>query len=93
MKTMRTRVKSIEELKTICSDDYFQDFYISLANGLARSSKEIRYNEEEDVWEIINGIDGIYFEYSTTQLDFCTNIIRAIDNGNLIHEKNINLKF
>ena len=81
----RTRVKSIEELKTICSDDYFQDFYISLANGLARSSKEIRYNKEEDIWEIINGIDGIYLEFSTTQLESYTNIIRAIDNGNFIH--------
>ena len=77
--------KNIEQLKTICSDDYFQDFYISLANGLARSSKEIRYNEEEDIWEIINGIDGIYLEYSTTQLESYTNIIRAIDNGNFIH--------
>ena len=83
----RTRIKSIEELKTICSDDYFQDFYISLANGLARSSKEIRYNEEEDTWEIMNGIDGIYLEYSTTQLESYTNIIQAIDNGSLIHEK------
>jgi hypothetical protein len=52
---------------------------------MLRSSKEIRYNEEEDVWEIINGIDGIYLEYSTTQLESYTNIIRAIDNGNLIH--------
>ena len=83
----RTRVKSIEELKTICSDDYFQDFYISLANGMLRSSKEIRYNEEEDTWEIMNGIDGIYLEYSTKQLESYTNITQAIDNGNLIHEK------
>jgi len=83
----RTRVKSIEQLKTICSDDYFQDFYISLANGLARSSKEIRYNKEEDIWEIINGIDGIYLEYSTTQLESYTNIIQAIDNQSLIHER------
>jgi len=83
----RIRVKSIEQLKTICSDDYFQDFYISLANGLARSSKEIRYNKEEDIWEIINGIDGIYLEYSTTQLESYTNIIQAIDNQSLIHER------
>ena len=83
----RTRVKSIEQLNTICSDDYFQDFYISLANGLARSSKEIRYNKEEDIWEIINGIDGIYLEYSTTQLESYTNIIQAIDNQSLIHER------
>ena len=83
----RTRVKSIEELKTICLDDYYQDFYISLANGMLRSSKEIRYNKEEDIWEIMNGIDGTYLEYSTTQLFQHTNIIQAIDNGSLIHEK------
>ena len=89
----RTRVKSIEQLKKICLDDYFQDFYISLANGMLRSSKEIRYHAEEDIWEIMNGIDGTYLEYSTIQLESYTNIIQAIENGNLIHEKNINLKF
>ena len=51
----RTRVKSIDELKEICRDDY-QDFYISLANGLARSSKEIMYSDGEDIFYVNNDI-------------------------------------
>ena len=82
----RTRVKSLEELKKICSNDY-QDFYISLANGMLRSSKEIMYDDKEKLFSIFNGIDGEFYEYCETQLFQHTNIIQAIDNGNLIHEK------
>ena len=82
----RTRVKNIDELKTICLDDY-QDFYISLANGMLRSSKEIMYNDNEGIFYIFNEIDGTCQECTPEQVGQETNIIQAIDNGSLIHEK------
>tara|TARA_Y100001973_G_C5011930_1_gene238790 strand:+ start:366 stop:623 length:258 start_codon:yes stop_codon:yes gene_type:complete len=82
----RSIVKSLEELKKICLNDY-QDFYISLANGIARSSKEIMYNEEENTFSVFSGINGEFYEYCETQLFAHTNIIQAIEAGTLIHEK------
>ena len=78
-------VKSLEELKSICSNEY-KDFYISLANGLARSSKEIMYNEEENIFHIFSSIDGEYFDYTEKELSQYTNILHAIKTGTLIQE-------
>tara|TARA_R100000329_G_scaffold822_1_gene1556 strand:+ start:4123 stop:4374 length:252 start_codon:yes stop_codon:yes gene_type:complete len=79
-------VKSLEELKSICLNEY-KDFYISLANGLAKSSKEIMYNEEENIFHVFSAINGEYFDYTEKELSKYTNILQAIKTGTLIQER------
>lgn len=50
------KVESIAELKEICRDER-KEFFISLAGGMARSSKTITYDSEERMFEILNEID------------------------------------
>tara|TARA_R100000315_G_C5188124_1_gene109540 strand:+ start:506 stop:751 length:246 start_codon:yes stop_codon:yes gene_type:complete len=78
-------VKSLKELKSICSNES-KDFYISLANGIAKSSKEIMYNKEENIFHIFSAIDGEYFDYTEKELSQYTNILQAIKKGTLIQE-------
>ena len=79
-------VKSLKDLKRICLNEY-KDFYISLAGGMLRSSKEIMYDDKEKLFHVFSGIDGEFYEYCETQLFQYTNIIQSIEIGTLIHEE------
>lgn len=56
----------------------FEDFYIVLAGGLARSSKRILYFPEEDEFSIIHEIDESYQELHSSKLKGETSFIEAI---------------
>lgn len=73
-------VKNIEHLKQLFhnKNDDFVDFYVLLANGLARSCKRILYSPEFDEFSIINEIDESYQELNTSELETKTNLIHAI---------------
>ena len=66
------KIKDIEELKREanydnCQTDIFEGC-ISLAGGLARSSKRIRYFADTDCWEVYHGIDETEELFNSTLL-------------------------
>jgi hypothetical protein len=75
-------IESIDQLKDECilrKGDYTH-FYIFFANGLARSSKRILYDEESDLFSIIHEIDESYQDDLTFErLGTETNILEAIE--------------
>jgi len=77
------KIKSLDELKTLSSneEDYYLDCFISLAGGIARSSKQIHYDYDDKLFEIINEIDGSFEELSEEELKNNTNIYDAIEGG------------
>ena len=82
------KIKDIEHLKREsnyddCDSDYFEGC-ISLAGGLARSSKRIRYFADTDSWEVYHEIDEIEeFFPSTKKMLELTNLGMAIEQGAL----------
>ncbi len=50
-------VESIEHLKKLCDRNGRAEFYIILAGGLCRSSKEIHYDTQTKKFEIYNEMD------------------------------------
>jgi hypothetical protein len=78
------KIYSIIELKEFAykpNGDFVQ-FYLYLANGLARSCKRISYRpNEEKQWLIINEIDNSYQELLDRNLSRKTLIIDAINKG------------
>ena len=82
------KVKDIEELKHVasydnCQNDIFEG-YISLAGGLARSSKRIRYFDDTDCWEVHHEIDETEELFnSTKEMLEMTNIGVALERGAL----------
>ena len=71
------KIKSIEELKQECEDNY--DFFIHF--GGARSSKGITYHEEDDTFTIHHEIDDTFEDVKPNQLED-SNIGKAIKSGN-----------
>ena len=82
------RVKSIEHLISLASNPNgdFEDFYISIANGLAKSSKRILYDPKWQEFSIINEIDESYQEFQISEIEKQTNLIEAIEKGSLYKE-------
>lgn len=70
------KIESVEELKKECEDNY--DFFIAL--GVARSSKGITYNEEDDTFTIHHEIDDTFEDIKSEEIEK-TNI------GNAMREK------
>jgi hypothetical protein len=79
-------VTSINHLKTLCNINGFAEFYIIIANGLAKSSKRIRYYSENNTFDIHNEIDDTWRENITVEdLSIETNIMKAIEKNSLVY--------
>ena len=82
------KIKDIEELKREanydnCQTDIFEGC-ISLAGGLARSSKRIRYFADTDCWEVYHEFDDTEELFnSTKEMLEMTNIGIALTQGAL----------
>lgn len=74
------KVKNLEHLKELANNKNgdFEDFYIILANGLAKSSKRILYSPELDEFSLIHEIDESYQEFNSSEIETKTNLITAI---------------
>ena len=78
------KVNSISHLKELAYRDNgdFIEFYLFLANGLAKSCKRISYRPTESKeWLIINEIDNSYQELKEINLSKKTSIMKAIEKG------------
>ena len=76
------KVTSIEHLKTLCNINGKAEFYIYLAGGLCRSSKEIHYDAKTNKFDIYNDIDESWQEdVDEKSLYEKTMIPEAIDKG------------
>ena len=75
-------IHTVEELKEICltQNGEYVDFFIALAGGTMRSSKQISYNSSNNTFSVINEIDNSYQDDLTEdELGSETNIIFAIE--------------
>lgn len=78
------QINSITQLKEVAykHNGDFIEFYLYLANGLARSCKRISYRPNESKeWLIINEIDDSYQELKDRNLSMNTPIVEAINKG------------
>lgn len=75
------QVKNLKHLKTLSTNENndFSDFHISLAGGLAQSSKRILYQPEFDEFSVINEIDESFQEFHSSEIAEETNLIEAIE--------------
>ncbi|WBU90302.1 hypothetical protein [Cellulophaga omnivescoria] len=78
-------VKNLQHLKELANNENgdFEDFYIVLANGLAKSSKRILYSSELDEFSLIHEIDESYQEFNSSEIGIKTNLISAINAKSL----------
>ena len=75
------KVASIEHLKKLCDRNGRAEFYIFLAGGLCRSSKEIHYDTKLKKFEIYNDIDETWQRGITEKALYKRTIIpKAIEN-------------
>lgn len=81
---METIINSIEELKSKALNRDLS-VYIKLKGGM-KSSKEIYFNEEQNIFEVFSSIDGKSQAFTEEQLKTNTNIVDAINNKVLIIE-------
>lgn len=65
-------------LKNECKDT-LNDFFIHF--GMARSSKQIEYLSEENLFEVFNGIDGLTQTLTEKGLGTHSNILDSINKG------------
>jgi uncharacterized protein (UPF0248 family) len=79
------KIKNILHFKELANNENedFEDFYIVIADGLARSSKRILYRPEDDEFSIIHEIDESFQECNSSELGQKTNFIEAIAKGAL----------
>ena len=64
---MYIKIKNIEHLKELSSEEWFEGF-VAL-NGGARSSKTIQWNDEFQVFTVLNGIDGSTDNFTEKELE------------------------
>ena len=76
------RIETLEELKVLASQNGLIDCFIMFDGGL-RSSKQLEYDVDRDEWYVFNEIDGEEQFLSTDDLAEETNIIEALNKGNL----------
>ncbi|MEO9954443.1 hypothetical protein [Nonlabens sp.] len=81
-------VNSLEHLKKLAVNENgdFQDFYISVANGIARSSKRILYEYKNDEFSLIHEVDESYQEFNSSEIKEKTNLIEAINRKALFKD-------
>lgn len=81
-------VKNIDHLKELANNENgdFEDFYIVLANGLAKSSKRILFDPELDEFSLIHEIDETYQEFKSYEIGNVTNLIEAIEKKSLFKD-------
>lgn len=75
-------IESVDQLKLEClkQKEEFTGFIISLAGGLARSSKRIHFDSDNNLFDVHNEIDDSFQEnLSEDDLRTKTMIIEAID--------------
>ena len=77
------KVNSLNHLIRLASNTNgdFEDFYIIVANGLAKSSKRILYHPEFEEFSIIHEIDESYQEFHISQKRHYDYILKAINLG------------
>ena len=81
------QVTSIEHLKQLSNINGRAEFYILLAGGLCRSSKEIHYDEHTKRFDVYNETDDTYQSNLTEKsLHTKTNIPEAIEKGALYYD-------
>ena len=71
-------IKSLTELKKLATDKVLECFI--LLNGIARSSKNIRYNKKTKIFEVHNEIDDTIQFLTEKELFTDSNIGKAIRN-------------
>ncbi len=78
-------VNSLEHLKELANNKNgdFQEFYLKIANGLAKSSKRILYHKDFDEFSLIHEIDESYQEFSSETIGLKTNLLLAIKSKTL----------
>lgn len=76
------QIKTIEELKERATDNQI-DCFISLAGGLAKSSKTVEFMTDENKFWIHNDIDGSEQTLTAEELSTESNIGEAIQKGAL----------
>lgn len=81
---MTRKIKTIKALKLALKDGDYHQFFIALAGGVVRSSKDIAYCPENDTFQVTNFIDDTEQEDLTAE-DLMnkkiTNIGEAIKKG------------
>ncbi len=81
------QVTSLEHLKELCNINGRAEFFILLAGGLCRSSKDIHYDEKTKKFDIYNGIDDTWQEDVSEEELYATTIIpEAIEKGAMYFE-------
>jgi hypothetical protein len=76
------KINSITELVRLSDNDTLECF-ISLAGGLARSSKSIFYDSETKLFNILHEIDGTCEDITEVELLKDSNIGKALEVGAL----------
>lgn len=79
------KVKSIAHLKKLATNSrgIRQDFFIAIAGGLARSSKQIHYDPITKRFSVVHEIDYSFEDGLTDRkLKEQTHIVDAIESGN-----------
>jgi hypothetical protein len=78
-------VKNLEHLIILASNPNgdFEDFFIPIANGYARSSKRILYHPEHEEFSILNEIDESFQEFRVSEIEKDSNLIEAIQKDAL----------
>ena len=76
-----TKIESINALKTLAADRTV-DCFIAL-NGNCRSSKDIHYDTECEVFTVYNCIDGSEQVLTEAELGTESNILEAVTKGAL----------
>jgi hypothetical protein len=79
------RIRTLEQLKDLATDRNGLDCFILLNGGL-RSSKHIRYDPQDNLFYVINLIDGSDQELTESQIldKEYSNIGEAMTKGSLI---------
>jgi hypothetical protein len=74
-------VENLQHLKLLSHNKNgdFSDFYISLAGGIAKSSKRILYDKELDEFSLVHEIDESYQEFPSSEIGHVTNLLEAIE--------------
>ena len=79
-------VTSLNHLKTLCNINGFAEFYIIIANGLAKSCKRIKYYPNSNTFDICNEIDESWQEDITEEnLYNVTKIPESIEKNALVY--------
>ena len=79
-------VTSLNHLKTLCNINGFAEFYIIIANGLAKSCKRIKYHPNSNTFDICNEIDESWQEDITEEnLYNVTKIPESIEKNALVY--------